>query len=191
MEERRFTDGKVEVRSEEGKPSKIRGYAAVFNSMSQNLGGFQERILPEAFDHIMESNQDVAGLFNHDTGIILGRRSSGTLALSVDEVGFRYEIEAPDTQQARDLMVSIDRGDVVGSSFMFNKREDRWLEEDGREIRELISIERVRDVGPVTFPAYLETTTQARSILAGAGINQEKLARAIEARNQEFIQADY
>ena len=69
----------------------ISGYAAVFDKLSVNLGGFREQIAPGAFDGRL--NDDVRALFNHDPNRILGRTASGTLTLKIDEVGLRYTVD--------------------------------------------------------------------------------------------------
>lgn len=171
-----------EVRMEpgqEGEPAKIVGYAAKFNSRSQNLGGFVEVIAQGAFDEVLED--DVRGLFNHDRNFVLGRRAAGTLRLEVDEVGLRYEITVPDTQTIRDLVLApIQRGDVTGSSFAFRVPSDgaNWDEdEDGMVVRTITRFSRLLDVGPVTYPAYLDTEASARSL---AGYQAHKAA--VQAR---------
>ena len=99
------------------------GYAAKFNTRSNNLGGesyqFYETILPGAFDDVL--NDDVRALFNHEAELILARSKNGqgTLRYGVDNVGLWYEFEAPDTQVGRDLLVSLRRGDIDQSSFSF------------------------------------------------------------------------
>ena len=150
----------------EGEPVKIIGYAAKFNSRSNNLGGFVEVIAPGAFDDVL--NDDVRGLFNHDRNMILGRTKSGTLSLSVDDVGLRYEITAPDNQTVRDLVLApIQRGDVDQSSFAFHLPSDgyRWDEdESGLYIRTITRVSRLIDVSPVTYPAYNDTEVSARDL---------------------------
>jgi len=163
MIEKRIFDGTIETRAVDGKDTKVLvGYAAVFNSDSEKLGGwFIERILPGAFNEVL--GDDVRALFNHDPNLILGRSTSGTLRLSVDQEGLRYEIDLPDTQTARDLEKSIERGDVSQSSFAFQVGEDKWVNEGDDEIREIIRFNRLFDVSPVTYPAYPDTTVAKRS----------------------------
>lgn len=139
---------------------KIRGYAAVFyrdNSPaeSKDLGGFTERIMPGAFDEAIKRGTDVVALYNHDPMFILGRESSGTLRINVDERGLRYEIDAPESQPA--IIEAISRGDVRGSSFAFKVKPEgeRWQRDaDGRNIRMIDSVDGLYDVGPVLSPAY-------------------------------------
>ena len=139
----------------------IRGYAAVFNSDSENLGGFIERIDPQAFDGVLED--DVRALINHDDNMILARTSSGTLNLSVDERGLSYEFEVPNTTYGNDLLVSVQRGDISQSSFGFSVAEDEWERGDVRR-RTIKKVARLYDVSPVTYPAYPDTSVAMRSL---------------------------
>ena len=154
--------GTVELRDDDGE-SRITGYAAIFNTLSENLGGFRELIRPGAFDSVLTN--DVRALFNHDPSLILGRTTAGTLSLDSDGTGLRYRIEPPDTQAARDLIKSIQRGDVTQSSFAFRVDDDRWEEDDdGRLIRTIIAVKRLYDISPVTYPAYPDTTVASRAM---------------------------
>ena len=154
----------IEQRGEgDVKTSVLVGHAAVFNSLSENLGGFREKIDPGAFDSVLDN--DVRAVFNHDANIVLGRTKSKTLRLSTDKNGLAYEIDLPDTQQARDLAVSVARGDIDGSSFKFRVLDDSWEEnEEGQVVRTITNISRLLDVGPVTFPAYPDATVAKRSL---------------------------
>lgn len=157
----------VETRAEEGSKPKIVGHAAVFNTLSGDLGGFREQIAPGAFTRAIQED-DVRALFNHDPNIILGRNKSGTLQLSEDEKGLRIELDPPDTQAARDLMVLMERGDVTQMSFAFSVRANgqNWGEDgEGRAIRTLTDL-RLYDVSPVVYPAYPETDVALRSFEA-------------------------
>lgn len=160
--ERRYIPAEIEIRSDDGGGSKMIGYAAVFNSYSEKLGGFfREIIRPGAFAQAIESD-DVRALWNHDSNYVLGRNKSGTLQLVEDERGLRVEITPPDTQWARDLSESMRRGDVDQMSFGFQVVDDRWYTENGEEFRELLKV-RLFDVSPVTYPAYPATTIAMRS----------------------------
>src|SRR5687768_5826990 len=97
-EERRGIAGTVEFREADDK-STIGGYAAVFNQetvIGGGMWGFREQIAPGAFDTAIE-NDDVRALFNHDPNYVLGRTVSGTLKLSADKKGLRYDVDLPDT----------------------------------------------------------------------------------------------
>ncbi|POP53072.1 HK97 family phage prohead protease [Zhongshania marina] len=164
-EERVFSSSlKIEQRAEgDNKVPMIVGYAAVFDSLSENLGGFREQIAVGAFDGVL--GDDVRCAFNHDPSMILGRTVSGTLRISVDGTGLRYECDPPDTQVARDLMVSLERKDVDQSSFRFTVDEDSWDEDDdGRVVRTIKKFKRLIDVSPVTYPAYPDTSVAQRSL---------------------------
>lgn len=169
--ERRFLTKQLRATGD-GDKRKITGYAAVFNSLSENLGGFREMIMPGAFADTLKA--DVRALLNHDPNLLLGRTVANTLVLSEDELGLRYEILPPDTTYARDLMISLDRGDLDQSSFGFRVIEDSWVrptDEEPIPIRKLHKVE-LFDVSPVTFPAYPATSAGVRSklesILSGA-----------------------
>ena len=114
------TELRMETR-EDGTNTVV-GYASVFNTLSENLGGFREQLHPDAFNDVMAD--DVRALFNHNPDHILGRTKSGTLSLGVDTTGLRYEFTPPDTTAGRDLSVSLARGDIDQSSFGFTVRED-------------------------------------------------------------------
>lgn len=141
---------------------KITGYAAVFEKLSDDLGWFREKIQPGAFAETIGAD-DIRALWNHDSNFPLGRNKSGTLVLSEDDHGLKIEIDPPDTQWARDLMTSIDRGDVDQMSFGFQTLSDKWEMVEGEDIRTLIKV-RLFDVSPVTFPAYPDTEVGLRSL---------------------------
>lgn len=167
IEVRIFSGAEVRARKD-GKG--IEGYAAVFNERSVDLGGFRESIVPGAFSRMLKEKQDVRAMFNHDPNLILGRSSSGTLRMSEDSKGLSYDCDLPDTATARDVYKLVERGDVSGCSFSFRAAKDgqRWSEgrdEGGNPIafRDLTDVD-VRDVGPVTFPAYRQTSVDSRML---------------------------
>lgn len=155
----------VEVRAghEDKGKNKITGYAAVFGVPTELFGGeIIEEIAPGAFDDVM--NDDVRVLFNHSPDMVLGRTSSGTCRISVDEIGLRYEVDLPNTSLGRDLYESIKRGDVSQSSFGFTIKDYKTERmEDGGEKVIITKVGRLYDVAPVTFPAYETTNVNARS----------------------------
>ena len=168
--ERRYipvSDLKVERRSGDNEKPKISGYAAVFGKWSEDLGGFREKIAKGAFTKALKAS-DPRALFNHDSNYVLGRKSAGTLDLKEDNKGLFMEIDPPDTQFARDLMVSIERGDITQQSFGFYLSPDgeKWAEDKktGAVTRTITEVEELLDVSPVTFPAYPDTTVALRSL---------------------------
>jgi len=163
----------------DGKPAKICGHAANFNSMSQDLGGFIERIAPGAFTKTL-LNADVRALWNHDANIVLGRNKSGTLTLLEDSQGLYFEVNCPDTQMVRDMVVSpIQRGDVSQCSFGFYTVADKWDNIDGQVVRTLLEVE-LLDVSPVTYPAYNSTDVAMRSAQTVSEQTKEHLGWATE-----------
>lgn len=143
---------------------KIVGYAAKFApNRSQDLGGFIEQIDPKAFTRSLKANADVRALIDHNPSLILGRTLSGTLQLSTDSTGLLVEITPPDTSYSRDLMVSLERGDVTQMSFAFITKQDSWNKEDSLNIRTLLDVD-LHDVSAVTYPAYLNTEIGLRSL---------------------------
>ncbi len=171
-------------------PRRIAGYAARFDGQA-DLGGFIERIRPGAFARVLKSKPDVRCLFNHDANNILGRTSAGTLALSEDSQGLKFSCELPDTQFANDLWKSISRGDVCGCSFAFTVRSDTWPTATTREI---VDIEKLYDVGPVTYPAYESTSVDARRELVAAECRSARECKSVgfycgtrEAREQSRL----
>ncbi len=174
--ERRFFTGEVrEVPVEDGQP-KIRGYAAMFNVMSEDLGDFVEVIEPGAFSDVL--NDDVRALSDHVPHRILGRNKAGTLRIWQDEIGLGYEIDTPDTTVGRDLTVSLRRGDVDQSSFGFGMMPSgaEWSKlPDGRRLRTIKKVARLYDVSPVTFPAYLATQSEMRALMGIPDVPEEFL----------------
>ena len=147
-----------------GKPV-IVGHAAVFDSWSEDLGGFREKIAPGAFTETLK-DADVRALFNHNADIVIGRSKSGTLRLKEDKVGLAIEVDPPDTQAGRDLVVLMERGDIDQMSFGFRTVRDEWSHpEDNNQPSERVLMEvELFDVSPVTFPAYPDTDVAVRSL---------------------------
>lgn len=156
--ERRFVG---ECRVDAVDERRIRGVAIVFDSLSENLGGFRETIKPEAVDRTLREGLDVRALADHDSGKVLGRTKAGTLQLRKDKRGLSIIIEPdPEISYAKDLMRSVSRGDISGMSFGFRVMEggDDWREdpETGMPIRDVFDM-RISEVSVVAFPAYQAT----------------------------------
>lgn len=162
--ERRFTPVPVQVRAESGA-RKIGGYAAMFDKLSRNLGGFVEAVSPSAFNHTRANGwPDVVCRYNHDDNMLLGTSGGNTLRLWTDETGLMYEVDPPQSRQ--DIVELIERGDVRKSSFAFrvDVNGDEWtLTDQDYPLRKLTSCQLV-DVAPVNMPAYNDTSTGLRSI---------------------------
>jgi HK97 family phage prohead protease len=165
IERRAFLVEGLTIEERDGQSPMIRGHAAVFNALSEDLGGFREKISPGAFAD-SATTDDVRALYNHDSNYVLGRNRAGTLRLAEDSHGLSIEIDPPDTTFARDLLVSMRRGDVSQMSFGFTvpKGGQSWQRNaDGSNVRTLSKI-RLLDVSPVTFPAYPQTDCAVRSL---------------------------
>lgn len=180
MERRAFALDAIQIETRDDGKRRLIGHAAVFNSLSEDMGGFREQILPGTFAEAIQSD-DVRALFNHDPNFVLGRNRANTLKLAEDARGLKIEIDLPDTQTVRDLVVApIERGDVSQMSFGFAVRpggQDWAKDDEGRTIRTLKKV-RLFDVSPVTFPAYPQTDVAVRSLQAW----RASLSAADEAR---------
>lgn len=155
----------IELRAGGDKKSpRLVGHAAIFNSPSQDLGGFTEIVLPGAFTRTLKTDRDPLALVQHMPQLVLGRRSAGTLRLTQDAKGLAFEIDVPDTTTARDLLVSVERGDVRGASFAFSTPAggDRWEMRGDKVVRELIDVD-LHEITITAQPAYLDTSVARRS----------------------------
>jgi len=167
LERRHFTLDALHVQTRDDGKRRIVGHAAVFNQLSVDLGGFREQIAPGAFAETIKID-DVRALLNHNPDFVLGRNLAKTLTLAEDARGLAIEIDPPDTQVARDLLVSLERGDINQMSFGFDVRPNgqNWaVDDDGQVIRTLTRV-RLWDVSPVAFPAYLQTDVAMRELRA-------------------------
>lgn len=176
--------------SGDADPLRIEGYAATFGVYSRDLGGFREKIKNGAFNRVISERQDVRCLFNHDASRILGRTTAGTLQLAQDHKGLFYRCTLPNTQFARDVHESIQRGDISQCSFSFTVAKDgqNWGEDRDATgyfpTRELTDVD-CFDVSPVTYPAYEHgTNVQARA--AGIEVPME-IRSAVDAKNAALI----
>lgn len=143
----------------------IEGYAIVFNSLSNDLGGFREIIERGAITDELINNSDIVCLMNHDIKKGLLARSyhgRGSLKLDIDEHGLHYSFEAPKTALGDEVLEGIRRGDISKCSFAFVCGEDVWdKDENGEYIRHVKKIKNLYDVSLVYHPAYEETEVKA------------------------------
>lgn len=179
--ETRYTAGVVELRAKGAAGQKAGGYAIVWERLSQNLGGFVERVHADAANKSLADGVDVLARYNHDSNLLLGRTSSGTLVLTRDDTGLEYEVDLPDTSTGRDLAVLMGRGDVRNSSFAMRVMEDEWsLTEQGFPLRTIVDLHLV-DVAPVNSPAYLDATSGLRSLAETRGVDFDDVVKAARA----------
>lgn len=149
----------------------IRGIAASYNSLSKDLGGFREKILPGAFRIAVASHSDVRCLFNHSADKVLGRTSAGTLTLNETPAGLSFVCQLdPNNTEHRNLHSSVKRGDIDSCSFAFSLEDGDddfadGVDDDGKRctIRSIRNVSNLFDVSCVTNPAYNSTSVQARS----------------------------
>ena len=153
IEKRAAHDVKAEGR-------KLVGYAALFGQETR-IADFHEQIAPGAFAGSLSAGKDILALVDHDTGKVLARTKSGTLRLSEDERGLKFEIQMPDTSLGRDLLTMAERSDLGGMSFGFsvNPEGEEWRG-DRRTLRNVT----LHEISVVqSFPAYEGTSVSARS----------------------------
>lgn len=157
----------LEIRAEQdGKIKKVTGYGIVYNRETQIWDDLYEVIRPGAATEVLAGNPDIKCALNHNRMYLFGRTKSGTLRLEENTKGVKYTAKPPDAQWARDAIASIERGDIDGSSFTFAvlpQDEKITKRDDGTYLREVFKLSRLGEMGPVTDPAYLDTTAEARA----------------------------
>lgn len=162
--ERRFHRTTVEERAK-GDGWQIVGLGIVYNSLSENLGGFREEVAPGAAEGLLD-DPDIAGLFNHNPDLLLGRVGAGTMRLSDSDKGVVYDIDGSNRSYALDLRESLRLKEVTRSSFAFRvaRGGDEWEEdeESGLLVRTITKFSRLFDMSPVTYAAYPETDAGTR-----------------------------
>lgn len=184
--ERKLTMSPVDLRVD-GESKRIGGYAAVFDSMSRNLGGFKEIVARSAFNQSRSRGwPDVMARFNHDSNMLLGTSGAGTLQLRIDETGLAYEVQPPDGMSL--VREWVQRGDVRKSSFAFRTVSDEWGATDGGyPVRTLAEVQLV-DVAPVVDPAY-EATSAGLRYMDGTTHGQPEVSAGLESLAR-FVGAD-
>jgi hypothetical protein len=180
--ERRFTPGAVEIRSAQDG-HRIGGYGAVFGVLSRNLGGFVERVDPDAFNEARMTNwPNVVCRYNHDPSMILGTTTGNTLSLRTDRIGLEYEVLPP--QARADILELVQRGDIQHSSFAFRVPDggDSWstTRDTSYPMRTLHSVQLV-DVAPVLDPAYPDATAGLRSLAAAMDAELDEVRKMADA----------
>ena len=155
------------------------GYAAVFNSWSEDLGGFRERIEPGAFTRTLKGG-NIKMFLNHNTDVLLASTRAGTLRLSEDEKGLHVEADLPDTTAGNDTATLLARRDIDSMSFGFNVPQggDQWASDSERTLRQI----QLHEVSPVTgWPAYPATSAFVRHLAEMSGADPEPLEAALRA----------
>lgn len=156
----------------------LSGYAIIHDTRANVHDLFFEEIAPSATERTFRENVDVLGLFEHDWKQVLGRRSSGTLQLTRDEIGVRVSIDLPDTQLGRDVRTQVARGDVNGFSFKIEQPVYQWRSENGKRVGRLTSMV-FPEISLTSTPVYTQTHASLRSLQAWEaeqGMDPEVLA---------------
>lgn len=140
----------------------IEGYFAVFDSPYPLWDGAEEVVKPGAFEGVL--TQDVRALVNHDTTLVMGRTTAGTLLLKQNETGLWGQIEVNrDDTDAMNLYARVQRGDVSQCSFGFDIERETFVDlGDGRCRWEIEKVNPLYEVSVCTFPAYEATSVSAR-----------------------------
>lgn len=200
--ERRSTETEFRFApAQDTKPATLSGYAAVYNSLSSELGGgarrFRERIAPGAFRAALESGENVFAFYHHGvsggggmgSAMPLGSTRDGSLRLQEDGHGLAFELDLPDTTEGRDLAALVARGTVRGVSFAFGSRglRDTWQNEGGGLLRTLHEVRTLLDISPTHQPAYQDTALAVRSLEAWEGEATERAAEEERRRRRLHI----
>jgi HK97 family phage prohead protease len=165
----------------------VTGYAAKFNKWSEPIcGWFTEQIRSGAFDGC--DTGDAIMCFNHNVDDILARTASGSLSLTVDEVGLRFSFEAPNTSTGTDMVELLRRGDIDNCSFRFVVEADEWLYADEKnglkyDQRTILKIAKLYDVALVVYPAYPDTEASVRYL-------EDRKAEYLRSQGADPIQED-
>ncbi|ARA98610.1 HK97 family phage prohead protease [Geobacillus thermodenitrificans] len=149
------------TRAEQDDEMYIEGYFAVFNRETELFPGAYEEVAPEAFNETLSN--DIRALINHDASLVLGRTKAGTLELKVDSRGLWGRIKInPRDSDAVNLYERVKRGDVDQCSFGFNIIEEETEFRDDGTVKWRLKKVDLHEVSVVTFPAYEDTSVQAR-----------------------------
>jgi HK97 family phage prohead protease len=189
---------KIEKRSniiESIEDNKVVGYAVIFNSLSDDLGGFFERINSDAIDESTILNSDVFAVLNHDRSHGIFARSKngqGTLQLTIDDRGLRYEFELADTPIACELKSYLQRGEIDSSSFAFTVESDEW-DKIGNNIynRTIKKVGLLFDISPVFQPAYRDTTVALRALEEIRSLDEKEKTAALLVQRKHELDAYY
>ena len=161
---------------EDGEELRIEGYFAVFNSNYDIWPGASESVAPGAFEKTLGG--DIRALIDHETMYVLGRNSAGTLELREDSHGLWGSVLInPNDQDAMNLYARVQRGDVDQCSFGFDILDEETEYRDNGDVHWTIKEVKLYEVSVCTFPAYAETSVQAR---------KDEYQRIVERENEKW-----
>ena len=171
----------------------VEGYAVVFESQSEDLGFF-ETIDRGAITQELVDNSDVFALLNHDDEKVLARSKNGvgSLKLTVDERGLKYEFDAAETQLGNDLLEYLKRGEINTSSFAFaldynDPEAETWTRKNGANYRTIHKIAYLHDVSPVWNAAYSATSVSQRSLDKCKELEEKEKRQAEDKKKEEIL----
>ena len=172
-----------------GDSRKIEGRSIVFNSLSQDFGGWKEEISPDAINDEIINASDILFLLNHsDSRGILGRKrkGSGSLSTEIREDGVYFSFDAPQTSLGDELLEYLRRGDITQCSFAFTVDDDDWKEqEDGSYIRTIKKFHRIYDMSAVYTPAYTDTEVKCARFAEIKAQEAEEAKRKMEEMERQ------
>jgi len=179
-----------------GRPNEgftLRGYVAVHNQTSHDLGGFREQIATGAFDEVLATEPDVHLTWDHDTRYVAARTKNNTLHLSSDETGLLIDAQVGNYSWAKDLRTALERGDINQGSFAFTVADggDEFAaDDDGNVMRTINNVGNLYDVTVTAQGAYPQTSLAAvRSLAKATGRPPEEVEAAVVA-SQEAEEGD-
>ncbi|WP_254585738.1 HK97 family phage prohead protease [Streptomyces sp. AC04842] len=195
-----LTDLQIRAADDEAARLRFRGRAIVYDSLSEDMGGWRERIMPGAATRTLAAGPDVRFLINHDPNLLLARTAAGTASLVEDDAGVLVEADMADVSYARDLAVSLERGDITQMSFGFWVTADGW----SGNTHEVFGIDLDGgDVSVVTYPAFAATSAELRSAAARAtgradqqpdpeqvtrALQEMRAGKVLSASNRQLVQ---
>nr|MBA2742358.1 HK97 family phage prohead protease [Actinomycetota bacterium] len=147
----------VDVGSLDTRGRTVVGYASVYNVLSEDLGGYREKIAPGAFADVLDS--DVRALLNHDPNEVLGRTKAGTLRLFDEQRGLRFELDLPASPLGENVREAVRRGDLDGASFRFVVGQEEW----DADVRTVTKVRELHDVTVATYGAYPAASVELRT----------------------------
>jgi Escherichia/Staphylococcus phage prohead protease len=160
----------------------VRGYAAVFDQLSHDMGGFRTLLAQGSMDKVLATNPDVHFVWDHDTRYVGARTSNGTLSLSADESGLFMDAQVGAYSWAKDLRLALERGDIDQGSMAIEIADDSWDVNDLDEvIRTVNDVSGLFDVTVTAQGAFPQTSLAVAYSLVRAAVADGRLPEEIGA----------
>lgn len=164
MKEIRSCEIKTEKRSADNSNSLfIEGTPIVFDSITtihDQFGEYQEIIERGALNECDLSDSRL--LYNHDSNRLPLAKVPKTMTFEVGADGLHMRAELPNTEEGRSVHEAIKRGDLTGMSFAFKVPQGGDSYDERTNTRTIHKISKVYEVSIVPFPAYSQTSVEAR-----------------------------